>query len=454
MQDNNNRKLDPALIDNAWLQMEKQLDQAMPQKKRRAVIWWWAGLAGLAILFLNIYLFSKDTGKPSVPIVEKEEAVVASTTSNNTVQSKQYEDVTPTEESSFSEDKPTEEVSINPFVAALNTDQVDAPAVALSIANNADHHSNTAAETDLIMVNGSLLEEESSHAITPVKGVDTEEEVASETPALALVPTTTPSESATWVTQQLPAISNLRIPLESSGSDFLLPIQPSKVQPISPWHYYLEGQGGFSLATTDYHSVAGGIGLQRDITKKWLAELGVQYQFNQRSLLIGNNADRALAEEFSGALGSGYAVERSLAFQNIQTSRWNLYLGSLYQLSPRITLGLAVQGSYISNATAVLENASVVVAEPSLDISDLRVDLYDSVLSVYELDPTTNSVSDPYPIEAKRWQLSMNSSLRYRFAQHWEATLQYQRHLTGWPSKEAPFGGLSAVQFGLRYYLR
>ena len=48
MQDKDKRTLDPALMDNAWLQMKQQLDQEMPQKKRRAIWWWTAGLAGLA----------------------------------------------------------------------------------------------------------------------------------------------------------------------------------------------------------------------------------------------------------------------------------------------------------------------------------------------------------------------------------------------------------------------
>ena len=124
-------------------------------------------------------------------------------------------------------------------------------------------------------------------------------------------------------------------------------------------------------------------------------------------------------------------------------------------MTPRFSVGMGIQGSYFTNAFAVFESSSTAVSQPiENDPNDLRVDLYEGVLSVYDLDTITNAVTGPYAIDTNRWQWSINGNARYRFAKHWEAALQYQHHLTAWPSKEEPFGGLSALQVGIRYYLR
>jgi len=452
MQDKNKSELDPALIDNAWLQMEQQLNEAMPQKKRRA-IWWWAGLAGLAILFLNIYLFGKGNEPKSLEdeFISEPAAIVAEMEHNQEPNNHELIQSVPGEDQmtvALVEEQPllqeqgptgTSAQTAIPFLQETPIKERD---------NDIE---NTAIHKEDPTLDPSVVAEPQSTVIIATNEIPTLENAPSkplETPALA---SSEQTEAANDILETLPT-SDFRL----LTSDFQLPVEPTKVKPISPWHYYLEGQGGFSLSTTDYSSIAAGVGVQRDLNTKWSAELGMQYQRNQRSLLFGNNTNNDLADEFVGSLGSGYAVERSLAFQNIETTRWNLYLGGLYQCSPRVSFGLAVQGSYFTKAFAVFDNASAVVVQPNEleSNNDLRVDIYDNVLSVYDLNTATNAVSDPYPLGAERWQWSLNSSARYRFAQHWEAALQYQHHLTGWPSKEEPFGGLSALQVGLRYYLR
>ncbi len=453
MQDKNNKGLDPALIDNAWLQMEHQLNLAMPQKKRRA-IWWWAGFAGLAILLLNIYLFSKDSGyQPEPAFITNKENIVASK-ANNQVQNTEQQNNTPSSEA-LSATAPVaaaiplqQEYGFAPGVTEVATPLFQ------SAATNEENEStektpNT--ENNLVPTEISIPNAEGT-TVVAANEVLTNKNAPSatqETPVVVALERSASTKLA--ATQMLPTISDFRFPT----SDFKLPVKVTEVKPIHSWHYYLEGQAGASLATTDYSSIAIGGGAQRDFGAKWGMELGLQYQLNQRSFFPRRDQANVSADELVGALGSGYAVERALAFQNLETARLNLYVGGTYQFSPRISFGLAVQGSYFTKAYAIFEDASSLVAEPiGIMNSDLRVDLYDSELSVYDLDTTTNLVSEPYPLNTYRWQWSLNSSARYRFAQHWEAVLQYQHHLTAWPNKEEPFGGLSAMQVGLRYYLR
>ena len=455
MQDKNNKGLDPAFIDSAWLQMEQQLDMAMPQNKRRA-IWWWAGFAGIAVLFLNIYLFSKsEEAKPLEAEFVYEPAAVVADEANEHAQNNS--ELT---SSVAVDDQGTvvsvEENSLPPGREDIRSEkQVTIPFFQETPVNNeGDPIENTAIRIENSASVSRVISHPETTTIIAANELLTPENTTS---AILESPVPSPStrtEATNHAVETLPLlISDFRFPPDTSGSDFELPIEVAKVKPINPWHYYLEGQGGFSLTKTDYSSVAAGAGLQRDLNNKWGLELGIQYQFNQH---IGNNANNEFADEFLGTSGSGgYAVERTFAFQNIETTRWNLYLGGLYQCSPRISFGLAMQGSYFTKAFAVFENGSAVVATPiESNADDLRVDIYNNVLSVYDLDTTTNTISDPYPLDANRWQWSLNSSVRYRFAQHWEATLQYQHHLTAWPSKEEPFGGLSAMQAGLRFYLR
>jgi hypothetical protein len=450
MQDKNNKGLDPAFIDNAWLQMEQQLDIAMPQKKRR-VIWWWVGFAGIAVLFLNIYLFGKnDEPKPLEAEFVSEPAAMVADKANEQAQNNSglapsvaVEDqrtVASVEENSLPQERETirtkEQATIPPLQETPRN-------------NEGDPIEDTAIRIENSTPDPRVISNTENTAIIATDEVLIPENTPS---AILETPVSSPSkrtEATNLAIGALPLlISDFRFPT----SDFELPIEVAKVKPINPWHYYLEGQGGFSLAKVDYSSVAVGAGVQRDLNHKWRMELGIQYQLNQR---IGNNNDNELADEFLGTSGSIYAVERTFAFQNIETTRWNLYLGGLYKFSPRLSFGLALQGSYFTQAFSVFENGSTVVAMPTeSDLNEVRVDIYNNGLSVYDLDTVTNSISDPYPLAANRWQWSLNSSLRYRFAQQWEAALQYQQHLTGWPSKEEPFGGLSGIQVGLRFYLR
>jgi hypothetical protein len=462
MQDKNNREPNPALIDNAWLQMEQQLNQAMPQKKRRA-IWWWASLAGLAVLLLNIYLFGKgDEQEPlKAKFVPEPATIVADKAyeqqQNNDKQTKSLlnEDQTKVASVAGNPLPSSREAIRSEEQTAIEVFQEASPEEKNKRIENVNNGRENSAPASR-----AIVEVQSSTVVT-TREVPTPENTSSLTTEIPVSVSSKRSEATTLLVNTLPpSISAfLPIPRDPTSSRYLgiqLPVKVTEVKPISPWHYYLEGQGGISLATTDYRNIAVGAGVQRDFGAKWNAELGMQYQLNKRSFFAGENQrNSSFSEDLLGTLGSGYAVERTAAFQNLETARLNLYVGGSYQLSPRISFGVAIQASYFTSAFAVFESSSIAVSQPVENVSnDLRVDFYDSVLSVYDLDTITNAVTGPYTIDTNRWQWSLNSSARYRFAQHWEANLQYQHHLTEWPSKEGSFGGLSALQVGLRYYLR
>ncbi|NRB49906.1 MAG: outer membrane beta-barrel protein [Saprospiraceae bacterium] len=62
MLDNRNSGLDPSFIDNAWEDMRRQLDEAMPveSKKRRPVLaWWWWGAALLLPIMIGLGLYPR-----------------------------------------------------------------------------------------------------------------------------------------------------------------------------------------------------------------------------------------------------------------------------------------------------------------------------------------------------------------------------------------------------------
>ncbi|MGH1435410.1 MAG: hypothetical protein ACRBG0_13245 [Lewinella sp.] len=453
IQDNKDRELDPALIDNAWMQMEQELDQAMPRKKRGA-FWWLAGLAGIVVLFLNIYLFGKGSGQNSSgrAFVAEKEAVIADNTNTGEQNVYQQNDEllseTPTTavpvegrlvEQEVASSFAVEQASISSFQQAPVDEEND------RTENTIDYETDPVPSS--IIVNN---EERTTLNDVPAELLVNESipSIVSETSEFI---TANRSREVTAISYLLPTISDG--PLSISNSQ--LPVKVAEVKPVSRWHYYMEGQGGVSLSTTDYSSIAIGVGILRDLGNKWNVELGAQYQVNQRSFFVGRNQENAFADELQPNLGSGYSVERTLAFQNLETSRLNIYLGGSCQLSPRFSLGMSVQGSYFTKAFAVFESSSTAVAEPvESDPNGLRVDLYEGVLSVYDFDSITNAVNGPFAIDANRLQWSLNGSARYQFAKHWEAAFQYQHHLTAWPSKQEPFGGLSALQLGLRYYLR
>lgn len=61
MLDNRNSGLDPSFIDQAWEDMRRQLDEAMPveSKKRRILAWWWWAAALLLPTLIGIGLYSR-----------------------------------------------------------------------------------------------------------------------------------------------------------------------------------------------------------------------------------------------------------------------------------------------------------------------------------------------------------------------------------------------------------
>ncbi|WP_020539401.1 hypothetical protein [Lewinella cohaerens] len=453
IQDNKDRELDPALIDNAWMQMEQELDRAMPRKKRGA-FWWLTGLAGIVVLLLNIYLFGKGSGQnSSVPaVVTEKEAVIADNT--NTAEQNVYqqndellsETPTPTVpvegrlvEQEVASSFAVEQAPTSSFQQAPIDEENDRSE------NTIDYQTDPAPSSIIVNAEGSTR---LNNVTAELLVNENRPSIVSETSELI---TANRSPAVTAISYLLPTISDF--PFSTANSH--LPVNVAEVKPVSPWNYYLEGQGGVSLTTADYSSIAIGAGVQRDLGTKWNVELGAQYQLNKRSFFVGRNQDNAFADELQPNTGSGYSVERTLAFQNLETSRLNLYLGGSYQVSPRFSLGMSVQGSYFTKAFAIFESSSTAVNQPlENDPNGLRVDLYEGVLSVYDLDSITNAVNGPFAIDANRLQWSLNGSARYQFAKHWEAALQYQHHLTAWPSKQEPFGGLSALQLGLRYYLR
>lgn len=453
IQDNKDGELDPALIDNAWKQMEQELDQAMPQKKRRA-FWWLAGLAGIVVLLLNIYLFGKGSGQnPSAPaFIAEKEAIIADNTStheqNAYEQSNEILPETPTTAVPAEGDLLEQEIA-----SPLAAEQVPVSLFQqIPVDEENDRTGNTASyQTDPVLSSITVNTEENTTLSSVPAELLVNEDKPLIVPETSELITANRSPAMAAISDLLPMISVFPLP----GSNLELPVKVAEVKPVSRWDYYLEGQGGVSLTTTDYSSIAVGLGVQRDLGDKWNIELGVQYQANQRSFFVGRNQDNAFADELQPNLGTGYSVERTLAFQNLETSRLNIYLGGSYQVSPRFSLGMSVQGSYFTKAFAIFESSSTAVPQPlEDDPNGLRVDLYEGVLSVYDLDSITNAVNGPFAIDANRLQWSLNGSARYQFAKHWEVALQYQQHLTAWPSKQEPFGGLSALQLGLRYYLR
>lgn len=442
MQDKRNSKLDQALVDKAWLQMQEQLEVAMPQRKRRAFWWWWAGAIGVCLLLLTAFMLNtKPLGTqlqiapPAAPRVVTETQPVANA---------ELEEQHPENTTNVTTGQRPEAVVQEQNSPGLNTTVLEKRALintpAASASESVTSNLTAPATTKLVVA-------------TVAPAADNQEESVS----ITMTDVETTSEALTDVSRAtMDAVANLPSvtpPLLSLASSF-----PAKVTPVSSpkqWHYYLETQGGFSLSTTDYNSFALGAGVQRDIGNKFHAELGVQYQVNRRSLFDNTNSDLVSLEEFSGSLGSQYALSVSAAYQNLQTTRYSAYLVGGYSLSPRWSVSGGIQASYFAKAYTVFGGEGTGVSEPATgEANGQRVDLYENTLSVYDLDTVTNAVRGPYPLNANRWQWSLNTSVHYRFAQRWEANLRYQRHLTAWPNKDEQFGGLDALQFGLRFYLR
>lgn len=72
MLDNRNSGLDPSFIDQAWEDMRKQLDEAMPlapNNRRRVLAWWWAaGLLLLALISIGWYASTQAIDLQALPI--------------------------------------------------------------------------------------------------------------------------------------------------------------------------------------------------------------------------------------------------------------------------------------------------------------------------------------------------------------------------------------------------
>jgi hypothetical protein len=266
-----------------------------------------------------------------------------------------------------------------------------------------------------------------------------------------------PSRPAVEPSNRIPTINHQPSTHQSS---LLLSHQPSTAPKQSPWNYYLETQAGFSLGDAIQGGFLIGGGVQRSLTNKIKLEAGLQYQWQRSSLLIGNNSDdinntEALFDTIFPSPVGAYNITLSTVTRDLAFNKLNLYVGGHFQVKPRLSLGLGWQTSYFTQAYVVVDAGELALAQGAAEDLDGNIlDLYGGDVSIYERVANTNAVEGPYVLDVRRWQLSVNTSVRYRFARHWETSLQYQAHLTSWPNQDLTFGGGSTVQLGLRYYLR
>ncbi|MEL6971169.1 MAG: hypothetical protein AAFZ63_04915 [Bacteroidota bacterium] len=457
MQDNSSNDHLNLPVDKGWEQMSAQLDEVMPQRRRR-FIWWWLPLL-LLTSCVAYYAWSQlGTGIPAENTNNQQELLQSGPVAEETSIPAPVAKETPIEA----------QVDVVQSEPALVSTQAERTTNSNSITATPPRSKPEASTNDTatpIVAIAEPLRDENSPAAAP-----SVEELASThlsrtvsntvpepaEPGIAVATTTGEIQDETRLLDiiaplAVPPTQLLSIPATAASYDEVA------VSPSPKLRWYVEGLAGEALGDP-YASLIAGVGAERTLGKSWVVNSGLQYQYS-RSVWFGNEAGISfLGSTAENDLVSGVGTyDISSAYQNLRTQRANAYLRAAYRIHPRMQIGLGVQASYFTKASAniAFERSVEPESNPTSFSDAFRVNLYDDLIEAVSLNEFNNGgAGGPVPLEVKRWQWSVMSTFSYRLHPAWSIEAQYLRHLTAWPAEGEVFGGPHNVQLGVRYYFR
>ena len=456
MQDNSGKDELNLPVDKGWAMMEAQLDEAMPQKRRRA-FWWWlpilllvGGVGGYAWAQISFNSAAEEeelesvNDQPELPVAAKPleggQSTAAIEQQKGTVNAEH-------------------EVATSSAIVDSNVP-----------ANNIDTRLAKEEEiTPHVITDDSFAMPQEETLPSNPDGTTNQQAASDQAAAPEMMAEATTLETKT----QENSPSDLSDPLETRSPIFITsrlanqpiatvaPLAVEEVQQLEPTtaklapklRFYAEALVGETLSDP-FSSVLGGLGVETTLGRKFRLNSGAQYQYNQNHLF--GASDRADGFEYvdpTGGATTESAYDITLVYRRLQTERINAYTHLSYQVHPRLYLGLGVQGSYITNASARFSTEQVLAnPSPNQRNEDVLVDLYDDQVAAVSFDQFTNAYTAP--LDVRRWQWAGQATASYRWHKSWSLELQYLRHLSSWPAKGETFGGPHVLQAGLRYYLQ
>ena len=427
-------------VDQGWEQMQAQLDEVMPQKRRPFLWWWLLGLllvgvvGGYAWSQINLFPGSETEGNPEPIESLRNDEPVAQTEIESTLHSNT------TAEQSIDDTAAEEVPAVNAQAPIQDIERTEITRLTSSIAPKETHSTTT-------QPNSNQISEELEVIAASEHGESNAVAASSEPADLTEInnpPSVDPlkTRSVIAIVDQLQASPIQPLLTEKVESTDLSLIDVK--QPASP-AIYVEAFGGESLVDP-FPSIAGGVGMEHKLGR---------YQIHRTQLF--NGLSRSDAVQFESSIGSGVQngnfYDINAAYRNLETKRFNAYAQVGYRIHPRIHIGLGAQSAYIFNASARLSGEDALSQDPngSEDLAGVRVDLYDESIAAVSYSQFSNAAA---PLDVRRWQWTAMGSVSYRLHPAWSFEVQYLRHLTKWPAQGETFGGPHNLQFGVRYYLR
>lgn len=451
MQDNSNTPFDPTLVDRGWLQLQQQLDQAMPQRRRRFLPWLLVAV-GLVAVVSGSYVYFKgwSSAASNQPVALGAFPVQAASAEWPDQNEPLREPI-----SASAVDKAAEEY------LPLGRNPKMAPNPALVAKSKRAKTAGTPKEAGFAALAGVP----SGH--TPATGNHQATTLRTDDHALA-ASTAVAAPSATANPMISPArnvrlLNNLAVltasPLVSLAATSQPNIQLITPRRAGPWNFYAEGQGTTGLSESPAMWAAG-LGIQRKLSTRFSLEVGGQYQATKNTLSLSRNDLSAAEDVLNQGTGTNYTeftVNLDQAYQNLAFTRLNGLVNGVYALRPRLKLAAGFQASYYLNAYSQVSPESSSFNPPGTSASTdgtVRFDFYNSAVPVFSRDALTNVAADSFNLQTSRWQYAAQLGVRYELTPHWEVHGTLQQQLTAWPEKANRFGSDQFIQLGLRYYLK
>lgn len=457
MPDNKQHEWDPGLVDRGWAQLSHQLDEVMPtRQRRRRAIWWWLPLllllgSGTAWWIIGEEVAVEQTPPPTTTTVE-EQAPIANTS------------VITADVASSHLDEEYGQATITTSLTESSGNGVKyVTSQGLTVPTNEEDALNRTSLSSSVSALGVR-----DQAIT-VATID-----ANDSNGKLVVPDVAFEEKA-----ELSRIANSSLQLLPSKRLYpdLLPISPieqevSIAKKIRKTHIYAIAEGG-QFFKNSWSFAAFGIGIDRAINKNWNWGASLHYRLAQANLFDDfSNRSRALSDlgiiseesnDIAVPVNNGAnrnSYDLAAVYRNIRSEQMGIRLNIGRRLSHRWKLFAGLEAIYYLDA--ILSTQPIT---PNGELFDLNND--DGEFSVYDNRIRVDTAADnllgsvTYPavqsgasLSPQRWQLATQFGIDYRLSRGVSAQVSYRRQLTDWSALASNVEANSALQLGLKFWLR
>lgn len=438
MQDRQHIDNDPTLVDRGWMQMQAQLDEVMPVRKRRFFPWWILLMLGL-IGSLGAYNWVSSYEKSPLNKIEAK-----GTPASHLQETLPIAQVGSNEELINNVAPKSTAIPSSPRTGTNDSKELTALAINTNVKDTKELFSEkipvlketTAFNTPVF--DEEKIEKPSDVAIEEsLKDSFLFEDEKNEKNTLGAKPI------ASLETIVFPLLEERTISIENEISN-----KSSKKS-------HLIIQAGAEIGFSG-NPQAGSLGLayQHSTNENFSYELGLNYQEVSVSLLsdaLGGSERENLFVEGVGLAPNLQSYSISQAYDQLKIGKINVDFSIRKKISSRWSLLGGGQISYFTKASLLVSNLSA--ADIYEEILDYKQDLYDEPLSVYTFDSISNRIGEPYQLEPNRWQFSALLGAHYKVSKRWELAVTYRKTLTKWPDNKNIYGANSFVGLELRYYL-